>query len=103
MTYVVITVLAFVTAALQYQLWLGDYGVARLYQLRGAVAAQQQENSGLQQRNQVLVAEVVDLQQGSAGVEERARSELGMVKPGEAFFQVVENRGRPPEKSAARR
>lgn len=103
MVYVLTTVLGLLIAALQYQLWLGDYGIARLEQLKGAVAAQNQENDRLRQRNGILLAEVVDLQRGTSAVEERARSELGLIKPGEVFYQVIENSRRPPAGSAVPR
>ena len=59
---------------------------------RSQVGQQARENAGLQQRNNALAAEVEDLKSGEAAVEERARSELGMIKPGEKFYRVVESR-----------
>lgn len=103
MVYVLTTVLGLLIAALQYQLWLGDYGIARLEQLKGAVAAQKQENDRLRQRNGILLAEVVDFQRGTSAVEERARSELGLVKPGEVFYQVVESAPVAMARSAVKR
>jgi cell division protein FtsB len=103
MNYVLVAVLGSLMAGLQYQFWLGDYGVARLSQLNGTVEVQKQEIDKLRQRNGTLLAEVVDLQQGSAAVEERARSELGLIKPGEVFFQVVESAPRASAKSALQR
>ena len=58
--------------------------------LQQQVQQQTRENAGLQQRNDALAAEVEDLKSGEAAVEERARSELGMIKPGETFYRVVE-------------
>ncbi len=80
---------------LQYRLWLSDDGVHEVLRLRSAVAAQQAENAGLTERNRQLGAEVHDLKQGYAALEERARSELGMVAANETFYQVV------PQKPAA--
>ena len=77
-------------AALQAKLWLGAGGLPDARALRGTVTAQRAENARLQQRNDALSAEVEDLKSGEAAVEERARSELGMVKPGETFYRVVE-------------
>lgn len=74
---------------LQYQLWLGDGGVGRLWQLEREISAQQAENARLRDRNAALEAEVRDLKQGLAAVEERARAELGMVKKNETFYQVI--------------
>ena len=59
--------------------------------LEAQVAHQTQDNEGLRQRNQALAAEVKDLKDGEAAIEERARSELGMIKPGETFYRVVED------------
>jgi len=76
--------------ALQAKLWLGDRGLPDARALQHSVEQQRVENAKLQQRNDALSAEVEDLKSGEAAVEERARSELGMVKPGETFYRVVE-------------
>ena len=68
---------------------------AKVRALQAQVARQEAENLELQQRNEALKAEVEDLKSGEAAVEERARSELGMVKPGETFYRVIED-GKPP-------
>jgi cell division protein FtsB len=80
-------------AALQAKLWLGDGGLPDARALRQNVEQQRAENKKLQERNDALSAEVEDLKSGEAAVEERARSELGMVKPGETFYRVVEPHG----------
>jgi cell division protein FtsB len=82
--------LAGLLAGLQAKLWWGDGGLVEARALRAKVAQQRAENTRLQQRNDALAAEVEDLKSGEAAVEERARSELGMVKPGETFYRVVE-------------
>ena len=74
---------------LQYRLWLSNDGVREVLRLEGDVAAQQQQNSGLEERNQQLAAEVRDLKQGYAALEERARDDLGMIAGNETFYQVV--------------
>jgi len=79
-----------VLVALQSKLWLGERGLPDARDLRQTVEQQRRENARLQQRNDALSAEVEDLKSGEAAVEERARSELGMVKPGETFYRVVE-------------
>jgi len=79
-----------VLIALQSKLWLGERGLPDARELRQTVEQQRKENARLQQRNDALSAEVEDLKSGEAAVEERARSELGMVKPGETFYRVVE-------------
>ena len=75
---------------LQYRLWLGDAGLPAAHGLQLRVEAQREENRGLAQRNAVLAAEVDNLKSGEAAVEERARTELGMIRPGETFYRVVE-------------
>jgi cell division protein FtsB len=87
---VLLVVLALMLAGLQYTLWLGSGGEREVAALQARVAAQEAENLRLQQRNDALAAEVEDLKSGEAAVEERARSELGMVKPGETFYRVVD-------------
>lgn len=77
-------------AGLQAKLWFGAGGWREARELRETVEAQRAENARLQQRNDALGAEVEDLKSGETAVEERARSELGMVKPGETFYRVVE-------------
>lgn len=78
-------------AFLQYRLWMGEGGRRSVSSLRQQVELQGRENAGLQQRNDALAAEVEDLKSGEAAVEERARSELGMIRPGETFYRVVES------------
>ncbi len=74
---------------LQYPLWLGKGGWLKVWDLDRQVEAQKRVNQQTQTRNAVLDAEVRDLKQGTEAVEERARSELGMVKRDEVFFQIV--------------
>ena len=75
---------------LQYALWAGDKNVFDLRQLRLAAVAVQNESDELLARNDRLLAEVLDLKAGGEAVESLARQELGFVKPGETFFQVIE-------------
>jgi len=74
--------------ALQYPMWLGKGGWLQLRELNGQVAAQRRVNADLKARNEALDAEVRDLKQGVEAVEERARSELGMIRQDEVFFQL---------------
>ncbi|HEX7045067.1 MAG TPA: cell division protein FtsB [Burkholderiales bacterium] len=76
---------------LQYPLWLGSGGVLAVWRLQREIAEQRAENARLRERNQALAAEVVDLKQGLAAIEERARIELGMIKNGETFYQVIDD------------
>ena len=75
---------------LQYRLWVGDGGLSDVRRLRQAVQQQKLTNKELRERNQALAGEVKDLKHGLDAIEERARTELGMVKQGETFYQVVE-------------
>ena len=76
--------------ALEVKLWTGDWSMREVWRLRQRVSEQREENQKLKQRNEALSAEVQDLKNGNEAVEERARSELGLVKPDETFYQVVE-------------
>ena len=75
---------------LQFQLWFGIGNVPSAMRLQTQVEAQTAENAALAKRNAALQAEVADLKAGQAAVEERARAELGMVKKGETFYQIVQ-------------
>ncbi len=77
-------------ALLQYPLWLGKGSWLRVWEVDQKLRAQRETNQKLQSRNAVLDAEVRDLKQGFEAVEERARSELGMVRQDEIFFQILD-------------
>ena len=87
---VLLVLLIALLAWLQYRLWFGHGGAGQVQELSEQVAQQKHDNAGLRQRNAEVAAEVEDLKSGEAAVEERARSELGMIKPGETFYRVVE-------------
>lgn len=87
---VLMSALVLVLLVLQYKLWVGDGGVAELQNLEAQVEVQKEENLVLADRNQVLEGEVLDLKTGLDAVEERARTEFGMVKEGEQLFIVVD-------------
>ena len=95
MTALLVFLLAALLAWLQYTMWFGTGGSHEVDALSAQVDTQRAENLRLQQRNEALVAEVEDLKSGGAAVEERARSELGMVKPGETFYRVVDGSAKP--------
>lgn len=84
---------------LQIKLWVGDGGMRDLRAIRERVSEQQSENGKLKQRNDALHADVEDLKHGRDAVESRARSQLGLIRPGEVFYQVVT--GPVPAASAA--
>ena len=85
-----ITVLLLVLLGLVHaELWFGKGGLPRVVSLSGQVAEQKQKNEAARLRNDQLTAEVADLREGLEMVEEKARSELGMIKPDEIFVQVT--------------
>ncbi len=86
---------------LQYPLWLGKGSWLKVWDMGRQVDAQKQINDQTQRRNAALDAEVRDLKRGTEALEERARSELGMVKQGEVFFQVVGGEGAATASDAA--
>jgi len=86
--------LAVVVIVLQCRVWFSADGVRAVARLRQAVAVQRVQNEQLAERNQQLAAEVRDLKTGMAALEERARSDLGMIAHDETFYQVVP--ARPP-------
>lgn len=73
----------------QYRLWFGHNGVQDYSRLKAAVVSHQQTNEKLIKRNKVLSADIEDLKLGHEGIEERARNELGMIKPDEVFIRVL--------------
>jgi len=79
-----------ILVGLQYPLWLGDGGLLAYWKLRQEIESQRVENELLRERNAALEAEVRDLKEGHEALEERARSELGMVRRGETFYQLIE-------------
>ena len=87
---ILLLVLAVLLAWLQYRLWFGKGGRHEVDALQHQVTQQAYDNTGLRQRNDVLAAEVKDLKSGEAAIEERARRELGMIRPGETFYRVVD-------------
>lgn len=75
--------------ALQARLWLSEDGWSEVLQLRSSVAQQREENAAMTERNERLRAEVTDLKEGFAALEERARADLGMIADGESFYLLV--------------
>lgn len=87
---VLFSILALVFITLQYQYWLGEDSVRVLNSLDSELEVQRQLNGQLEERNRLLEVEVYDLKNGLEAVEERARSELGMIAEGETFFMVID-------------
>jgi cell division protein FtsB len=86
--------------ALQYPLWFGKASWLKVMQVEQEVATAHANNLALQDRNNKLEAEVNDLKQGLEAIEERARSDLGMIKEGEILFHIVKNSGKTPQSGA---
>jgi cell division protein FtsB len=84
-----LVILILLLVALQLKMWFGEGGYRDVQRLALRVEEQARENETLAQRNRELQAEVEDLRQGLEAIEERARSELGLIKEGEEFYQVV--------------
>jgi len=89
-----ILILLLLFGFLQYRLWVGEGSLAEVHILRQEIARQQQALDEVKERNRILAAEVLDLREGVDALEERARSELGMIKDGEIFLQVIDE---PPK------
>jgi cell division protein FtsB len=94
--------LALAILLLQYRVWFSEDGVRELDRLKRAVTAQRSENDQLAERNRQLAAEVRDLKTGMDALEERARSDLGMIASHETFYQVVPPSTPPDAKSPTR-
>ena len=92
-------ILLLLLAVVQAQLWLGDGGLPQVRRLQAQLDAQKQQNAAQKQANERLVAEVQDLRQGLEMVEERARADLGMVKPDEILVQYAP--ARTPARAAS--
>lgn len=89
-------VLVLLTLITQYPLWWGKGGWLRVQELERKAASQQETNEALLARNNALQAEVNDLKSGTAAIEERARAEMGMIKEGEIYVQILKPNEREP-------
>ncbi|WP_297574706.1 cell division protein FtsB [uncultured Deefgea sp.] len=81
---------AIIIVALQWPLWVGKGSWLRVWQLDSQLSQHRESNAKLKERNDALEAEVQDLKNGTDAIEERARNELGMIRQGEVFFQVLD-------------
>jgi cell division protein FtsB len=77
---------------LQYRLWIGNGSLTEVHHLQQEKESITQENESLKERNDSLAAEVLDLKHGLDAIEERARSEMGMIKKDETFYQLVDTK-----------
>ncbi|WP_335912152.1 MULTISPECIES: cell division protein FtsB [Shewanella] len=82
-------VIVLLLGLLQYRLWQGENSLPEYFHLEQQIAAQNDSNARLEERNQVLKEEIRDLRSGTEALEERARNELGLIKKGETFYRVV--------------
>ena len=89
--------------ALQCRLWVSPNGMRDVWRTEKAIEAQQEENARLQERNRTLAAEVRDLKEGRAAIEERARTDLGMIGSNETFFQATQPAAAEAPPTAAQR
>ncbi|MEM7207137.1 MAG: cell division protein FtsB [Pseudomonadota bacterium] len=86
---VLLVLLIALLLALQYKLWIDDGGLQEVWRLTQQVEAHEQEIATLRERNNALAAEVIDLKSGLGAVEERARTDLGMIRSGETFYHLI--------------
>ena len=86
---ILITILILVLVGLQYKLWFGDGSLSEVVQLSHELELQKQRLKELEARNRILEAQVLDLQNGLDAFEEKARNDLGMIKQGETFIQLI--------------
>lgn len=86
---ILITILILVLVGLQYKLWFGDGSLSEVVQLTHELELQKQRLKELEARNRILEAQVLDLQNGLDAFEEKARNDLGMIKQGETFIQLI--------------
>ncbi len=94
--------LAALIVLIQYPLWLGKGGWLRAWEVDRTLTAQKSKNAELQSRNAALAVEVNDLKTGTEAIEERARTELGMIRPDEVFYQYADKAPAPTTTLAAR-
>ncbi len=86
----VMILLTVILVLLQYRLWFTHDGLPAVLYLHRQVEIQRQDNDVLEERNKMLAADVHDLKSGLDALEERARNDMGMIKPGETFLQIIE-------------
>jgi|TARA_B110000977_G_C11016723_1_gene469758 cell division protein FtsB len=97
---ILISVLIALFIGLQYKLWVGDGSLSEVVQLSKELDLQRAKLNELKQRNSVLEAQVLDLQNGLDAFEEKARNDLGMIKQGETFIQLIPGPGALPNRKA---
>ncbi|MBC7982768.1 MAG: cell division protein FtsB [Candidatus Obscuribacterales bacterium] len=88
-TRIIAAALLIIALLLQWRVWVSDGGMREVWRLSDEISTQRADNSQLQERNRTLTAEVHDLKKGKTAIEERARTDLGMVGNNETFYQVL--------------
>lgn len=87
---VLLVVLLIIVGALQYRLWFANDGIFHAFRLKKEIRVQQAKNADVSKRNASLIEEIKSLKKGKSAIENRARNDLGMIKEGEVFYQVVQ-------------
>ena len=90
---ILIAILVLIFITLQYKLWFGDGSLSEVVQLSRELELQRARLQELEERNRILEAQVLDLQNGLDAFEEKARNDLGMIKEGETFIQLIPTEG----------
>ena len=90
MTRFFIAILIVFFLIIQFDIWVKDDGLNRVKELQQMINSQSEENQRLKLRNQQLVREIEELKSGTESIEEKARTDLGMIKEGEEFYLIVE-------------
>lgn len=88
----------FLLGGLQYRLWFAPGSLAEQHRLQLQLQEQTEINRQLRERNAIIEREVLELQSGTKGIEQRAREQLGLIREGETFYLVVENETTGPNK-----
>jgi cell division protein FtsB len=99
----ILGLLLILLAGLQYRLWFAPASLAEQHRLELQVMEQTKVNSKLRARNEAIEREVLELQNGTKGIERRAREQLGLIRKGEIFYMVVEKDAPEPNKPAVNR
>lgn len=92
----VVAVLLLIILGLQYRLWFGEGSVEQIIQLQREIEKQKIENAALQERNRALLAQIRELKEGTEGIEDKARTDIGMIKEGETFYFITDDKKNQP-------
>jgi len=95
----VIAVLILIILGLQYRLWFGEGSVEQIVQLQREIDKQKLENTTLEERNRVLMAQIKELKEGTESIEAKARTDMGMIKEGETFYFITDDPKQTKSKS----